>query len=312
MFLSLLFQNMANGQTDPQDQNGCQTHHHRHHHGPVYQDARWNQGGHQGDHCGGGNDSSSSSGSSSDTDCDCDCGGDLQTLNGKISWDGDPHGHVKVTVDGQQRDLNFDTNGTGLARMFDSDKLDVDAQLEGEPSKTFDRADTITAIGSDGEKVIIKVDAKTDKVTVDGQDLNGTYSQHGITVTKDGNKTTVTLADGTKVTCDDKGDHLDTEIDLHNMKTHELGGVFGTAARTGQADADITHFPARDHAHDGGSSGAHHDYADYHPRDPQWAYTVCSGLASRYPDGHFMKALFTTLAQFFQSSGFSHNQPIRV
>jgi hypothetical protein len=292
-FLSLLFQNLAQ---DPSQ--GGQSHQHG-----GAQNAGW--GGHHHHHCGGSDHSdepgSSDSSDSSDESCGCG-GGDKHTVDGTISWDGDPHGHVKVSVDGQpQKDLNFDTTGTGLARMFDSDKLDVDSQLEGQPNKTYDVGDRITATGNDGEKIVIKVDAKSDKVTVDGQDLNGTYNQHGITVTKDGNKTTVTMADGTKVTSTDKGDHLDTEIEFHNMQTGELGGIFGTAARTGQKDGDITHFPAKD-SHSG--HGTHHT-ADSQPyRDSQWASDICNGMANNYSGNNFLYTLFSTLAQFFGNSAF--------
>jgi hypothetical protein len=215
---------------------------------------------------------------------------------------GDPHVEFDFTINGRDPSKGkFDTKGGAgqEINLLDTDRLDITGKFEswkGKSDVTVVGEETITA-GRD----TIEIDAATDKTTVvklNGRKIeDGEYCQNGNKVTKRGDTVTVVTADGQKVIIKDQGEHLDTDLKLNNLKTEEMGGMIGDAAR-GRPNADATRYIMRE---EDCGPGQGHGGDNCGRQDASWASGLLRLIASDPCLPHHVSNMLFGLASLFDS-----------
>jgi hypothetical protein len=237
-----------------------------------------------------------------DRDDHCD---DTESYTGTARIWGDPHVEYDITIaGGTTSEGKFDTKGGAgeEINLLDTDRLDITGEFvswKGNKDVTVVGSETITA-GRD----TIEIDAKTNEVTLNGREIcDGEYSQNGNKITKRGDTVTIVTADGQTVIVKDQGEHLDTDLKLKDLKTEEMGGMIGDAAR-GKPNADATRYIVEESDCGGGPSGGN----DCCPRqDASWASGLLRFLAADPCMPRHVSNMMLTLANLFDSGHGSHH-----
>jgi hypothetical protein len=303
----------------------------------LISDLRDSQGSHGGHNCGG----------SDNDDCDgnddytpvsyhpgnnCDTNGDCTTVNltGEASITGDPHFNGQVSVDGKSQNIHFDAQGGAgtWVDLFSDSNLEIDGQLD-----SWGGNNNVTVVGQEdihlGNHEDLKIDAKTDKVTLNGAELqDGTKYVDGYKITKSG-KTVTIERDGQTTTITDKGNYLDTSFKFNNTGATNLGGMMGDAIE-GHADPKASDYavnpngghnnpasygnngdyPVRNVGYYGNSGG--YDDAGYdNEQSSDWALQLLGSLVHMLPNSDPLKGMLTFLINRLQhdNQGHHHHYP---
>jgi hypothetical protein len=202
------------------------------------------------------------------------------TISGTASIEGDPHVKYNLTqCGGEAQKGQFTTKGGAgqEINLLDTDNLDISGDFEswkGRKGVTVVGSETITA---NGDK--IEIDAKSDTITLNGHEIqDGTSTVNGNCITKRGDTVTIKTADGQTITVKDKGNYLDTSLDLKNLSTEHLGGMLGDAAK-GNQNADASDYAMRpEHASGESCDRSQGDDGDKQ-QSSEWAADLLRTLA---------------------------------
>jgi len=219
---------------------------------------------------------------------------------------GDPHVEYDFKINGCDPSKGkFDTKGGAgeEINLLDTDELDITGKFEswkGNQDVTVVGEETITA-GRDE----IEIDAESNVVKLNGRKIeDGEYCQNGNKVTKRGDTVTVETADGQKVIVKDQGEYLDTDLKFNNLKTEEMGGMIGDAAR-GKPNPDAAKYVVQEEdcgsggGHGGGGHGGGDDCCPR--RDASWASGLLRMIASDPCLPNHVSNMLFGLANLFDS-----------
>ena len=227
-------------------------------------------------------------------------GGQDADVSGEFSVWGDPHVQGDMTVDGKDVSFNFITEGGNgeVVNLLDTDKLDIEGKfdtLNRSDGNTYVTEETVTAGRSE-----IAFDANDDQVTLNGREIeDGTYHSNGNTITKSGDTVTIETADGQKITITDKGDYLDTSVELDGLQSSQMGGMVGDAAM-GKANQN-----AEDYAK---SEKVEQQPAPQQEQGPDWAAGLLKMFAGFIGMSNpALGGLMTALANMIEQSGLSQD-----
>ncbi len=241
------------------------------------------------------------------SDCGCSEGSDSKEYDGEFSVVGDPHIRGDVEVDGDEERFNFTTKGGNgeTINVFDTDNLDIMAKFDSlhrRDDNTYVTEETIK-IGDDE----IEIDADDDTLTFNGAELeDGTHACNGNTITKDGNKITIETADGQTIEVTDKGDYLNTSVQLDGFESSEMGGMVGDAI-SGEKNANADDYKVEDSQECGGSEAPGGSDCST-PQGTDWAVQLLNSLAAAFATSNpELSGVFSALANFIEQSQSSEN-----